>query len=335
MAPSSAGGSPTPSGSTPRRTGRALPACGSRRRSKPSSPGALRDLGALYEPLSRPTVPADEVKAGLDRVRAARHAHRDRPWEDGMTNRISIRGAASCPGPRGRHRGEGSEDALVALACAAFEFMRGSPAAAVRPSRFPRRSRSRRREAPQEASVISGAMRGKGGRALSAHLLKAENEHVRVIEPRGLGSADLHAQLEELVVLSLGGRTDKAIYHVHVDPELTVADNPGARAMWWRLFEHEFGLAGQPYCGAEHVKHGRAHEHRCYSLVRPSGQVVDLAIRLRAPGEGQTGSSSTPSGRRRSGLSTPASSSAGSARTAGTTWRTGSSRPERRRPPGR
>jgi hypothetical protein len=33
--------------------------------------GALRDLGALYEPLSRPTVPAAEVKAGLDRIRAA------------------------------------------------------------------------------------------------------------------------------------------------------------------------------------------------------------------------------------------------------------------------
>lgn len=33
--------------------------------------GALRDLGALYEPLSRPSVPADEVKAGLDRIRAA------------------------------------------------------------------------------------------------------------------------------------------------------------------------------------------------------------------------------------------------------------------------
>lgn len=126
--------------------------------------------------------------------------------------------------------------------------------------------------------MISGAMRGKGGRALSAHLLKAENEVVRVIQPRGLGSADLHAQLEELVVLSLGGRTAQPVYHVHVDPELTVADNPGARAMWWKLFETEFGLTQQPYCGAEHVKHGRSHEHRCYSLVRPSGQVVDLAF---------------------------------------------------------
>ncbi|WP_289015525.1 hypothetical protein [uncultured Methylobacterium sp.] len=126
--------------------------------------------------------------------------------------------------------------------------------------------------------MISGSMRGKGGRALSAHLLKAENEVVRVITPRGLGSADLHAQMEELVALSLGGRTGQPVYHVHVDPELTVTDNPGARAVWWKLFEAEFGLTQQPYCGAEHVKHGRAHEHRCYSLVRPSGQVVNLAF---------------------------------------------------------
>ncbi|WP_284211901.1 hypothetical protein [Methylobacterium brachythecii] len=33
--------------------------------------GALRDLGALYEPLSRSTVNADEIKAGLDRIRGA------------------------------------------------------------------------------------------------------------------------------------------------------------------------------------------------------------------------------------------------------------------------
>ncbi len=126
--------------------------------------------------------------------------------------------------------------------------------------------------------MISGAERGKGGRALSAHLLKAENERVEVIQPRGLGSRDLHAQLEELVALSLGGRTGQPVYHVHVDPELTVADNAGARAMWWKLFEREFGLAGQPYCGAEHTKHGRSHEHRVYSLVRPDGRVVDLAF---------------------------------------------------------
>ncbi|MFJ7441209.1 relaxase/mobilization nuclease domain-containing protein [Methylorubrum thiocyanatum] len=126
--------------------------------------------------------------------------------------------------------------------------------------------------------MISGAERGRGGDALAKHLLKPENDEVQVLTPRGLGSPDLIGQVRELVALSLGGRTDRPVYHVHVDPELTVEDNPGARAMWWRLFEAEFGLAGQPYCGAEHVKHGRSHEHRVYSLVRPDGRVVDLAF---------------------------------------------------------
>ena len=45
--------------------------------------------------------------------------------------------------------------------------------------------------------MISGSARGAGGRALSAHLLKAEADQVtRVIAPRGvITKGDLHAQL--------------------------------------------------------------------------------------------------------------------------------------------
>ncbi|CAM2879412.1 hypothetical protein JHFBIEKO_0266 [Methylobacterium mesophilicum] len=125
--------------------------------------------------------------------------------------------------------------------------------------------------------MISGAMRGKGGDALARHLLKDENDSVAVIAPRGLGSPDLVHQVRELVAMSLGGRTDAPCYHVHVDPETEISDNAGARRRWWALFEREFKLAGQPYCGAEHVKHGRGHEHRVYSLVRRDGGVVDVA----------------------------------------------------------
>lgn len=125
--------------------------------------------------------------------------------------------------------------------------------------------------------MISGAMRGKGGDALARHLLKPENDTVEVLAPRGLGSPDLVGQVRELVALSLGGRTDQPVYHVHVDPEIGISDNAGARARWWALFEREFGLTALPYCGAVHVKHGRRHEHRVYGLVRRDGSVVDLA----------------------------------------------------------
>ncbi|WP_342163126.1 hypothetical protein [Methylobacterium sp. SD21] len=125
--------------------------------------------------------------------------------------------------------------------------------------------------------MISGAERGKGGDALAKHLLKPENDEVHVLVPRGLGSRDLIGQVRELVALSLGGRTDRPVYHVHADPDPAIVDNDAARARFWALFEAEFNLASQPYCGAVHVKHGRRHEHRVYSLVRPSGAVVDVA----------------------------------------------------------
>ncbi|SDM68623.1 hypothetical protein SAMN05216360_103109 [Methylobacterium phyllostachyos] len=125
--------------------------------------------------------------------------------------------------------------------------------------------------------MISGAERGKGGDALARHLLKPENDTVEVLVPRGLGSRDLIGQVRELVALSLGGRTDRPVYHVHCDPDPAIQDNDGARARFWALFEAEFRLGGQPFAGAVHVKHGRRHEHRVYSLVRQSGAVVDLA----------------------------------------------------------
>ncbi|WP_331295465.1 hypothetical protein [Methylobacterium hispanicum] len=121
-------------------------------------------------------------------------------------------------------------------------------------------------------------MRGQGeGDALAKHLLKPENDEVIILQPRGLGSGDLIGQVRELVTLSLGGRTDRPVYHVHADPDPAIVDNDAARARFWALFEAEFNLASQPYCGAVHVKHGRRHEHRVYSLVRPSGAVVDTA----------------------------------------------------------
>lgn len=126
--------------------------------------------------------------------------------------------------------------------------------------------------------MISGAMRGRGlGDALARHLLKPENDSVETIAPRGLGSPDLIGQVRELVALSLGGRTDQPVYHVHCDPEIQIEDNAGARTRWWHLFEREFRLTAQPYCGAVHDKHGRRHEHRVYGLVRRDGGVVDVS----------------------------------------------------------
>lgn len=125
--------------------------------------------------------------------------------------------------------------------------------------------------------MISGATRGSGhGDALPHHLMKAENE-VAIIPARGLGSLTLHDQVRELVAQAAGGRTDRPIYHVFCSPDPAIADNAAARGRFWALFETEFGMAGQPYCGVEHRKGGRLHEHRVYGIVRPSGTVVNLS----------------------------------------------------------
>lgn len=124
--------------------------------------------------------------------------------------------------------------------------------------------------------MISGATRGTGvGDALAKHLLKEENE-VALLPGRGLGSSSLAGRIAELAALSAGGRTDRPIYHVHCSPDPSIADEAGARARFWALFETEFGMKGQPWCGVEHVKHDRKHEHRVYTLARSDGSVVDL-----------------------------------------------------------
>lgn len=125
--------------------------------------------------------------------------------------------------------------------------------------------------------MISGATRGAGvGDALAKHLLNADENEVRVLPGRGLGAASLSGRIAELAALSAGGRTDRPIYHVHCSPDPGIADEATARARFWALFEREFGMEGQPWCGVEHFKHDRRHDHRVYTVTKPDGSVVDL-----------------------------------------------------------
>lgn len=124
--------------------------------------------------------------------------------------------------------------------------------------------------------MISGATRGTGvGDALARHLLKADENEVRVLPGRGLGASTLAGRIAELAAMSAGGRTDRPIYHVHASPDPGIADEAAARQRFWQLFETEFRMEGQAWCGVEHVKHDRKHEHRVYTLARPDGSVID------------------------------------------------------------
>lgn len=126
--------------------------------------------------------------------------------------------------------------------------------------------------------MISGSARGAGGRALSAHLLKAEADQVtRVIAPRGvITKGDLHTQLRELVAGTAHHGTKKPCYHIHVDPPPEAVDSQQVLDRFWQAFESEFGLERQAYVGAQHTKHFRHHEHRVYSIVRDDGVLANL-----------------------------------------------------------
>jgi hypothetical protein len=108
---------------------------------------------------------------------------------------------------------------------------------------------------------------------LAAHLLSQENEEVRVIPARGLVSAGLTEQLDELTAGAITTRTAIPIYHVHFDP---VTWDERVRAAFWRAFEQEFKLSGARYAGVIHAKHGRRHEHRTYDITDDGGKPVDL-----------------------------------------------------------
>lgn len=125
--------------------------------------------------------------------------------------------------------------------------------------------------------MIAGSTRGAGGPALARHLLSRKGgQEVRMLDARHLAAADLSGQLRELVSASRHGRTDRPVHHIHVDPPPD-ADAVSVTKFFMTAYEEEFDLQDVPYCAVRHVKNGREHEHRVYSLVKPNGKVVSLS----------------------------------------------------------
>lgn len=125
--------------------------------------------------------------------------------------------------------------------------------------------------------MIAGATRGRGGRHLWRHLLKTDGgQQVALLPARYLSATDLPHQLQELVASASHGRTDQAVYHVHVDPPAG-CDVKAVISTFAMEFEKEFGLQGSPRCGVLHRKEGRTHAHIVYSLVKADGKVISLS----------------------------------------------------------
>lgn len=138
-----------------------------------------------------------------------------------------------------------------------------------------------------------GSSRGSGGDGLSGHWLKAKNEEVRALEPRGIGArGDLKAQVRALTAETAHATFAKPVAHFWFPP------NPADRkptaeekADLLARIEAEFHLEHQPRIGCAHVlrrdmeaagkeRHpswegADEHEHYAWSLVRENGQAVD------------------------------------------------------------
>jgi hypothetical protein len=126
--------------------------------------------------------------------------------------------------------------------------------------------------------MISGATRGRGGPDLAKHLAdrrpRPHNEKATLGESRSILSEDIESAVIELTRITSHSRSKKPIYHVHLDPEYLISLEQ--RCRYWDLFEAEFNLDQQPFLEAVHIRHGREHYHRAYSLVKSDGNVIPM-----------------------------------------------------------
>lgn len=124
--------------------------------------------------------------------------------------------------------------------------------------------------------MISGATRGKGGSGLWRHLLdyKRQNDAVMVGASRGLIETGTKDQIKELTTIGRYASHSKPLHHVHAGPAKDWT--PDQWADFWQDYENEFSLQKQPFTEVVHVKHGREHKHRVYSLLLPSGSCIRM-----------------------------------------------------------
>ena len=123
--------------------------------------------------------------------------------------------------------------------------------------------------------MITGATSGRGGIALAKHLASEKNEDVIMGQSRGLVENDIFKQVMEITKFASDARAKKPLYHLHVDPSISYTD--AQYDSYFKKFEAEFGLENQAFCEVSHIKAGREHRHRVYSLVKPDGTCIQLS----------------------------------------------------------
>ncbi|MDN3566020.1 hypothetical protein QWZ14_16750 [Paeniroseomonas aquatica] len=129
--------------------------------------------------------------------------------------------------------------------------------------------------------MFSGAERGSGGPRLRRHLLNSTaNEQVVVGRGRNLVCEDLGHQLDEMRLNGGACRTQRTLYHIHLDPDPLWSEEARhqGEALFWAKFEREFGLQSAAYSEVRHLKHGRWHAHRVYDLAGGNRRIAEMSF---------------------------------------------------------
>ncbi|MBS1051135.1 hypothetical protein [Gluconobacter japonicus] len=126
--------------------------------------------------------------------------------------------------------------------------------------------------------MIAGATLGRGGSALAHHLADSK-QHNEVTSPglyRGLISTGIRNQVKELTGIVSHARSNNPLLHVHANPDTSREWTESEWGDWWQTYEDEFSLQTQAFHESIHIKNGRTHKHRTYSLVKPDGTCIKL-----------------------------------------------------------
>ena len=112
--------------------------------------------------------------------------------------------------------------------------------------------------------IIEGRSRGKGkgNYCLATHLLKQENERVRIVETRDtLLHDDLHETLSDWQMIGAAIGCKKPLYHANISPDETRRLTEDQKITTVDRLEKALGFTGQPRIVIEHEKKGREHLH--------------------------------------------------------------------------
>jgi hypothetical protein len=115
--------------------------------------------------------------------------------------------------------------------------------------------------------ILIGNQRG-GAKDLARHLLKEENEHVRVHDIRGFASGDLQEALTEAYAVSRGTRCKQFLFSLSLNPPKDAEVPTEVFESAIDRVEGKLGLSGQPRAIVFHEKEGRRHAHAVWSRIK-------------------------------------------------------------------